>query len=250
MTIIVTAEIVCAVFLAILLICQFREHNRSKSSRLLNLCILLVLFALVVDPMAYCFLDAATPFAFRYTVCLLAYASEGIYFLGFSYYSEAFFREKTAIRPRVFRILRIAEVIWIAAVAVIFFAGKIVVYENGVETADNGYPLYLSIYQILVMLYTPVVAFLYRKKIGREAVVLLSFFNVTPIIGILAAILVNYDYSYVLGAITLVFITELLQRKQSQEQQAALDLHEELARNNARFFTLEDEFESLYDVEL
>ena len=250
MNTIVTVEIVSAVYLVILLMGQLIERNRSKSSRALNLCILLVLFSLVIDAMAYIFMDASTPFAFRYTVCLLAYTCEGIYFIGFSYYSEQIFREKAQRDMKIFRVLRIGEGIWIAVTAVLFVTGRIVVFENGVEVADNGYPLYVSVYQICMMLCTPVAALLYRKKIGAEAVILLSVFNITPIIGILAAILVYYDYSYVLGAVTLVFIAEFLQRKQSRERMAELRKHEDLEQNTRRIFALEDDFVSLYEVDL
>lgn len=251
MTVIAIVEIVTVVFLAILFISQVSDRNSSKSSRMLNLCILLVLFTLIVDVMAYTFMDDSTPFAFRYLICLLAYLGEGICFLGFAFYSGAFFaKKKIDVDPRVFRILKILEIIWIAATTFEFVSGNMVIFENRVEVRDNGYPIYLAVYQILIMLFIPALAVYHRKKLGDEAVILLSFFNIAPIIGILTAIFAYYDYSYVLGAVALVCITEFPHRKRKQEQQAESVSHEVLKGNYERIFALEDNFESLYDVEL
>ena len=246
---IVIVEIVCAVFLSAIFIAQISEHNKSRSGRRLTYCMPVVIFSLLIDMAAYCFLDATTPFVFRYVICLLAYTCGGVCFFVFSYYSEAYFAEKTVANPWTFRILRIAEGLWILAAAAEFLSGKLVVYENGVEVADNGFPIWLTVLQICVMFYTPVVAFINRKTVGPEAVVLLSLFYFTPVIGVMSSLIIKNDYSYAFGAVGLVLVSEFLQNKQTQKQFAQLETHKALVDNNARFFALEDDFESLYDVD-
>lgn len=141
-------------------------------------------------------------------------------------------------------------IIWFAIIAGEFFAGNIIVYENGIEAADYGFPQWIIWYQVAVALYIPVIAIINGKKIGGKTVLLLSVFHITPILGILSNFVMKKDYSFVFAAFSLVLITEILQRNESRKRDRELAEKELLIENNARLFTLEDSFESLYDVEL
>ncbi|MBO2517677.1 MAG: hypothetical protein CW338_10515, partial [Clostridiales bacterium] len=87
--------------------------------------------------------------------------------------------------------------------------------------------------------------------------VLMCVFNVVPIFSSLLYTCLGIDCAYAFAAVTLVLVAEFAQKRQieSLEEEIAVQQKKEqehhlLAENNARVLALEDNFVSLYEVEL
>lgn len=229
---VVAAEYASAVYLSIALIGQYNMQYKTKSSQWLRVVAASMLIYLLVDAMSETIADNG-PFVFSYVINLLSYVAGGIVLIFFNKYCESYIGERTRQKPKAFWIPIILNIVFAAAAAILFFCGKLVVYENGIEVAYYDYPVWLRLIQIIAMLFTTVVAIAKWESIGLKAVVLLGLFILAPAFAGLIAIPTGVDTSVIFGAVMLTLIMTILQRDRMQKQQSQLSETQEIANTDA-----------------
>ena len=210
-------EYVSAAFVAAVLPSLFRGSDGTSGAAWLRRSVVAALLLLLADASSYAFIGPAYPLAFRYIIILLAYAGSGVVLIIFTKYCEAYVGARTALNPWTFRVPVIILALNTLAVAAFFFAGKLVVYQNGVETEINYYPLYLRLAEMVPMIWTPLVILFRRKSVGNRAALLLGLFNLVPGISALYGVFTGVDIGVVFGALSLVVVTTLLQNGETRE---------------------------------
>lgn len=225
-------EYVSAVYLGIALIGQYNMQNKAESSKWLRIAATSMLIYLLIDAVSETTVDRY-PFVLGYGINLLSYITGSIVLIFFNKYCEHYIGERTGQKPRAFWLPITLNVLFAAATAILFFCGKLVVYENRIEVAYYDYPIWLRLIQIIAMLVTSAVAISKWKSIGIKAVVLLGLFILAPAFAGLIAIPTGVDTSVAFGAATLTLIMTILQKDRIEEQRTMLSETREIANTDA-----------------
>lgn len=229
---VVTAEYISAIYLGIALAGQYNMQYRRKSSQWLRTVAISMLIYLLVDAMSETMGDSF-PFILGYSINLLSYIAGSVVLIFFNKYCESYIGEKTDQKPHLFWIPIALNIIFAVAAAILFFCGKLVVYENRIEVAYFDYPVWLRLIQVVAMLFTSVIVIAKWEHIGMKAVVLLGLFILAPAFAGLIAIPTGVDTSVLFGAATLNIIVTILQRDRMQRQQTQLSETQEIASTDA-----------------
>lgn len=214
----VIAEFTSAVFIGIGLIGQYYTRSKSESGRWLRMCATTTCIYLLIDGLSV-YSDILRPFVLGYVVNLLSYVLGSVALIFFCKYCESYIGERTAEKPKGFRIPIALDILFAAGTMVLFFCNKLVVYENRVEIDCYDYPVWIRAIQIAAMLLTSIIAISKWKSIGMKAVILLGLFILAPALATIFAIYTEVDASIVVAAIILALIMEILQNDQLHEQQ-------------------------------
>ncbi|MBO2516923.1 MAG: hypothetical protein CW338_06570 [Clostridiales bacterium] len=250
---IVMMELTCAIFVVLLSFSQNNRKDRSRGTVRLRVLCMVTFLSLVSDSMAYIFDHPETNHYLEhwslYFVNLLPFIMSNFILICYSLYCESYLEKKTKLRKWVFRVpvlILSADIVF----DIIWFAlGNLVTYENGYYIAGElPLPLMLSYYALLF--YVPVVAFIRRKDVGIRTVMLFVSYIIPVVAAILILEILEMDYTLVAGAVSATYIALILQRDTYRAAIKNEAAHAALAENNARVLALEDNFESLYDVDL
>lgn len=225
---IVTAEYLSAVFLCVSLLGLYNMHYSSESSKWLRISASLMVIYLLIDALSESE-GINFPFILTYTVNLLSYTMGGVVLIFFIKYCESYIFEHTDRKPRIFWVPILLVLVFVVGTAVVYFCGKLVVYQNGVEVDCFDYPLWIRLVQLAGMLFTSAIAISKWKSIGVKAVILLGFFILAPAITSVVAMFTGMDSSVVCGAVALALVITILQHDRIQEQQVQIREAEEIA---------------------
>ena len=209
MTPLIAVELICAVFIAVLTVRQFREQDASRSALWLKINSVLMFCWLLTDAGAYLT-------GLEYVLTLLAYTMGSVILFFSLAYFNAYIRGKTPLSPWVFRVPQVLALFCIAAAAVEFIAGRIVVYENGFPVAVNNLPVYFSVIQTGTLAFTVAVVFCKRKELGWKAVALFCLFCCSSVFGIVTFSFLGADYTVAFASVSLMIIVSFLQEHRTR----------------------------------
>ena len=223
------ADLVCAVFMAILYARHFADRGLSKSNRQLDLCLAVMLGTLLIDASAYIFVGPAYALPFRFFINFLSFLASCVNVICFTFYMEALLGEKAEIRTWPFHLLKTAELVLLFATAYEFIAGHLLTYDvNGIEDLNYAFPRYIVVLNLAVHLFMTVITVINGRRIGRKLAVLLCVISLAPILASLLYSFAGVDIAYAIGAVTLGLVAESVQKKQTlllkQEQAVTREL--------------------------
>ena len=244
------AEFVCAAFVAVSIISLTKKLKGESDANWLKLSLISVFFYLIVDACCLVFSDSAYPFAFIYVINLLSYCAGGVVVVVTTKYAEAYVRKRTTVGKWMFLVPVILFMIVIGVNIFLFVTGQLVVFENGVITKVNDYPLWLRQIQIIALLIVPCVALFKYKKLGARVTGLIVLYYLMPIIAVALGAFFRSDFTIVLGSISIVSVSLFTLRDRLIETESEKVVSDKLRENITRFFALEDNFESLYDIDM
>lgn len=246
-----TIEFTLAAVCFLLLITQYFGKTNSLSFRRAKYIVILLNIWLILDASSYILIGPAYPFFLRYTVNLLLYPFGCIVLLASILYADAFIRERTAFNPWFYRVPIFLLFLCAIAILIEFISGHIVVYdENGIEQAINGLPLYISILQLSLTIYLPIVAYMQRRNIKGFSLYLLILFFVIPALSIVVTLITGKDFTIIGSSLSFILSLSYLQHRLLTSQLSKEAERKALLINKARLFALEDSFEAVYDIEL
>lgn len=251
---IAVAELVSASYILVSLFGQLTIHDKSVSMKRLRILTGSLVVLLVDDALTYIFYapktDNVAVHLIIYGMYLLAYVLTGIVLMLFAYYCEAYLNAKTKLKKWVFRVPILLLLVNLIIDVIYFSLGKLVVFENGRFIVIGIPPVFVLVGYVLLMCYSPVVAFIKRKDVGIKPCMILSSYGIPVIIAIVILVTTKKDLSLLAAAISMTFVVSFLQRDISRKRIEKDAATKALAENNARVLALEDKFESLYDVDL
>lgn len=108
-------DVVCAVFLCIFLPRILLSSRGEQKNRWEFLYCLLSVLMLVNDSLAYSMTGPEYPPVLRYMLAFVSMHGVGVIILAYTCYTESLIREKTEPHPWFFRVLKTAELLWLAA---------------------------------------------------------------------------------------------------------------------------------------
>lgn len=244
MNFVVVADIVCLIFISMLIVAHLLVRDKGRSSRIMLYTTFVIFFWTLADIISYTVKASAV-------LDLLAYTGGSFVAFMFMFYCEAYISEKTKLEPWIFLIPKIICLACAALTAVAFLMGKIVVYdENGYMVEEYGTPFIVQIGLGISLLFPPVVALVKRATAGKKCIFIMGIFGLAPFIATAAYRWLKADLTLVIDAVSLMAIYVFLQTDSERNNFRERSANEILLKNYARFFTLTDNFESLYDIDL
>ncbi len=205
------AEFASALFVGVALLGYIGKQVESGGIKWLRRCLITIFFYLIIDALAYISMNHRLPLLLCYVVNLISYCAGSVVLVLTIKYCEAYFNEKTRMNMWLFRIPIILFLACIFASVLEFASGNVVDFVDGYEVIVNDFPLYLRLTQIVALLFTPVIAVINYKRVGKRFAILFVFYFSAPIIGSLIAIVTGFDLTSILGAASLILVTTLLQ---------------------------------------
>lgn len=249
-TTLATIEFTLAAVCLTLLAVRFFGQSKYKSFQRARAVVFLITVWLFVDASSYVFVGPSYPFAVGATFNLLTYLLGNLILLAFVRYSDAYVRERTELNPWIFRVPQFFLIACCIATLIEFYLGHILIMENGYIIGSNQTPTYISAIQMLTLIYIPFVTLSKRKQISRYAVYLFGLLVLIPVTALIIYQFTAFDLTVIGSTVAMVLILTILQMEQMVKQMEKETEHNVLEQNYARFFALEDNFESLYDVNL
>ena len=124
-------ELSCAAFLLIFLISLFVSRKKTKSNVFLRISILVCIFTLVIDALAYTIVGTKYPVPLRYTINLLAFEAGTFNSIAFTLYIWSFIKQKAKVNKWFFIAPLIVEAGWFVAILIEFVMGHFITYVDG-----------------------------------------------------------------------------------------------------------------------
>lgn len=245
-------ELISAVYVGMSLIWQFVESEQTKSMRRIRLCSIVTLIWILSDASTNVIKSIDNNHLYMYIVGYLSYLLTGIALVTFLSYCETFIKEKTTLNRWVFRVPMILMSFNLIGVSFYYFTGRLMSFENGVFAITGQLPMVILSYYLISAMYAPAVSVILctKKRIDIKSAILISSFCIPMIVAVIILQVFEKDYSVVLGAISIIFVSSMMQKSLTREWIKKEASHRALLENNTRVLALEDNFESLFDVNL
>jgi len=250
MNLVALADLIGFIFVLILLINQYLTKDHSRSMKFLRLVFILTLFGLLSDACSYLF-DGIAPYGVVFAANLISYTSSNIVLFGYMVYCAVYISEKVKLNKFVFVIPCLIIISNIIVELVWFCTGRLVEIDaNNNSIVIGDVPMYVTISAVVLIIFPTIIAIMKRKELGTRIVVLFASYAVPIIAGVCIYSFTDYDLTLLSGAVAICFVVTLLQRELSLKAFENKVAHDTLAENNERVLALEDNFETLYDVDL
>lgn len=216
---ILTADIVSAVFLALIMFgIDIRKNDASKSAKSLLMASMSCLLCCVYEAVSILLLKFNVPYGILYVYWMLLYLGGNVSLFLFVKYCFEYISERTNVGRLFFYIPSFLLLVSGVNIVIAVITGKIFIIEAGKIIFLNSLPLSVIVIQIFIIIYLPLFSLLQWKKIGLRSVVFLGLFGVFPLINSLVQYIFNCDdYSYAVGAFAVGIIIILFGNKNSME---------------------------------
>lgn len=213
-------ELISAVYVSMSLIWQFVENEQTKSMRRIRVCSIVTLIWILSDASTNVIKSIDNNHMYMYIVGYLSYLLTGVALTTFLAYCETFINRKTTLNRWVFRVPMILMGVNLIGVSVYYFTGRLMSFNNGVFEITGQLPAYILSYYLITVLYAPVVSIilLSRKKIDVTSAILISSFCIPLTIAVIILQITGKDYSVVLGAISIIFVSSMMQKSLIRER--------------------------------
>lgn len=254
MTPLVTAEIVCAFVILIILIILPKERDRTKSDTRFTILSVVTILWCIIDSLSYIWDTPNTNNEFViygiHIISLLSYLMSNIVVICYFSYCYHYISSKTKISKITFEI-PIGIGILTAIFDIVYYCkGHLVKYVNGSFENSGSLPVYILLIYVLMLLYGPVIAFIKRKEIGNKASILLACYSVPLLASTIILAITDRDYTVLAASLSCFFVIGILERDKILSVLEKEVVNETLKENNASMLALEDKFETMYDVDL
>ncbi|MCR5309509.1 MAG: response regulator [Bacilli bacterium] len=245
-TIVAWIELVCVVFTVIMLIGQYVDNERTVTLRWVKIFLFFTIFWLICDALALLLENKNTPIWILWVLNFLSFTMHPLCIVILALFADKFISEKGKCSKWWFRVPQIIFSTISLGVAIYFIIGSVGSVNNGDFVYKERLPRISLYFYILFIVYSSIVAFILRKRIGLKAVIITGI-SFVPIIGsIFALYFTDADYTAVSVSIFAAMVCGALQRENIRSRARG----NVIAENNDRILALNDNFELLYDVDI
>ena len=194
-----------ALVLFIIIISIFVKFNSDRSSiEYAKVCAICIVCSLA-DAFCYLGVSSKLPDCLFMAIWIVSYSAGSLILVFFLKYWYVYISEKTSFDKRFYIIPSILLVISSIYTIIIGLLGGIVDINNGIATITGGMPKSVTILQMAIIIYMPIIAFTKRKDVGIRAEILLGAFGVIPFMASLFSLLYGgIDYTYPITELTAV----------------------------------------------
>jgi len=242
-------DIIAAIFVSILLFNQSVTKDRSKSMVLLRITFAFTCLGLIADALTYLG-EEINIFEVNYATNLIAFSSSNIILLFYLSYCFAYLKERTKVSYWILAVQITVAIANLVVEIVWFVNGRLVAFNEGYFERIGQVPMFVTISAAVVVLIPIVVSIIKRKDLGTRNVIYFITYAFPIVGGLLIYVFTEYDLTLISGAVAVSFVATMLQRETSLKAFESNVTHKALAENINRFLKLEDDFETLYDVNL
>lgn len=239
-------EIVSGVFIFLLLMSQIANGNRTKTLRHMKVLLALSILWLISDGLALYLNGPETPSWLITTFFFISYVMRPIFALSIGLYANIYLEEKGVVSKRWYVIPSLLQIIGIIDYFVAFTSGFFGEFVDGTFVFVDKIPFVALFLFIGFILYSPFPYFLLRKRIGLRPFTNLILFLLPITVTIIILQIYHVDFTILATAFSTIFLCFYFESDISKQYV----IEKINSENNDRLLALEDDFESLYDVEL
>ena len=239
-------ELVCIVFLVILLVGQYADNVKTKTLKWVKIFLFTTIGWLLCDSLALILEDAGSPIWILWILNFISFMMRPICLLVLATFANEFVKEKGHCSKWWFTVPQIIALFGIV-VSIIYF----LIYSIGNSTESQivyrePVPKITLWFFIGFILYSSFVAFHKRKDIGLRAAIIVAISFVPILLCIIVLSLSENDYTVVSVAFFAALVCGAISRENIKQKARGKVVTE----NNDRILALHDNFELLYDVDL
>ncbi|MDO4500201.1 MAG: histidine kinase dimerization/phospho-acceptor domain-containing protein [Erysipelotrichaceae bacterium] len=249
--ILLTAEIMSVVMMAIGLLGLFTKRNRSKSSNALVLVFLCNLLSLFADICAYSFQDL--PRMLVLIIWTIAYSSGSLTIIAMINYWYHLISEYTTVKKLYFQIPQFIFVGTFIHQVFRCLTGQIMTIGDGVVTYIDDGAYLVNILYFIIIVYLIVITLRKSKQLGFRNTQLFVFVLALPFVSGLASFIFSNqgDFIFVSTAISLILIYILIQNYRLIERdEMLLDKNKALMDRMHNIEAMHSIYTSMYDIDM
>lgn len=239
-------ELICIVFLVILLVGQYADNVKTKTLKWVKIFLFATIGWLLCDSLALILEDAGSPIWILWILNFISFMMRPICLLVLATFANEFVKEKGRCSKWWFTVPQIIALCGIV-VSIIYF----LIYSIGNSTDSQivyrePVPKITLWFFIGFILYSSFVAFYKRKDIGLRAAIIVSISFIPILLCIIVLSLSENDYTVVSVSFFATLVCGAISRENIKQKARGKVVTE----NNDRILALHDNFELLYDVDL
>ena len=179
--------------------------------------------ACVSDGISYFRFPTTIPYWIQWVVFYVAWVAGDLMLILYTWYCYAFISQRAEINKWLFYVPMILMVVCLAVTSYDACVGNLYIIEDGASVFVGQRRAWVSLLNLIFILYLPAVAVFHWKKIGVKPVFLLGVYGIIPFIAYASTLLLGLlDYSYVASAISLSVVYIFLENQLAFEKEHML----------------------------